>query len=97
MSEIKWLPAALEDVERLYLFLFEKNPQAAESAAKTILEGAKLLETSLYIGQPMNDETKRRELILSFGSGAYIIRYMVQEKSDTAVILCVWHSRERRD
>ena len=43
----------------------------------------------------MNDETGRRELVLSFGVGAFVLRYM-WDKSDTVVIIRVWHSRENR-
>ncbi|MEW6735854.1 MAG: type II toxin-antitoxin system RelE/ParE family toxin [Acidobacteriota bacterium] len=96
MSQIKWLPEALADVERLHVFLKEKNLEAAARAARTILEGAELLKTSPRIGRPMPDESGRRELFVSFSAGAYVLRYM-QEDEDTVVIIRVWHSREKRD
>jgi len=40
MPEVIWLPQALRDVDRLYRFLLEKNPQAAQRAAETILNAA---------------------------------------------------------
>ena len=43
----------------------------------------------------MNDETGRRELVISFGAGAFVLRYM-WDKYDTVVIIRVWHSRENR-
>lgn len=95
MSEVKWLPDALADIERLYAFLRDKNQDAAARAAATILEGAKLLENSLHTGRPMSDDTGRRELFISFGAGAYVLRYRL-EKEDIAVVLRVWHSREER-
>ncbi len=96
MSKIKWLPEALADVERLHTFLKDKNPQAAARAARAILEGAELLKTSPNIGRPMQDDTERRELFISFAAGAYVLRYM-QENGNTVVIIRVWHSRENRD
>jgi len=43
----------------------------------------------------MEDETGRREWIISFGAGAFVLRYM-REKTDKIVILRVWHSKENR-
>lgn len=96
MSQIKWLPEALDDVQRLHSFLHEKSPEAAARAAKTIVDGANLLKVSPQLGRPMDDQTSRRELFLPFGIGAYVLRYRI-EKPDTAVILRVWHSREQRE
>ena len=95
MSEVKWLLEALDDIERLYRFLESKNEQAAMSAAQTILDGAEMIEASPRIGRPMPDETKRRELFVSFASGGYVLRYML-EGEETAVIIRVWHSKEER-
>jgi hypothetical protein len=41
------------------------------------------------------DETQRQDLVLSFGSGAYMLRYMLEDK-DTVVVIRVWHSQEDR-
>lgn len=96
MSEVKWLPEALAEIERLHAFLHEKNPDAASRAAKTILNGAALLMTTPEIGRPMPDETGRRELFLPFGSGAYVLRYKL-ENGSKVIIIRVWHSRENRE
>ncbi len=95
MPRIKWLPDALADVERLHAFLYEKSPDAAARAARVILDGAGLLKSIPEIGRPMDDETRRRELVLSFGTGAFVLRYM-WDKGDTVVIIRVWHSKESR-
>lgn len=95
MPQVRWLPEALADVERLYAFLHEKSPDAAARAARVILDGADLLQSIPEIGRPMNDETGRRELVISFGAGAFVLRYM-WDKYDTVVIIRVWHSRENR-
>ena len=96
MSQVKWLPAALADIERLYTFLHEKSPEAAARAAQTILDGANLLQSSPSLGRAMPDETGRRELSLAFGAGAYVLRYKL-ESLDTVVIVRVWHRRENRN
>ncbi len=95
MAEIKWLPEAIADFERLYFFLLDKDIDAANNAVRTILKGTNLLTVTPRIGRPMSDEGDRRELFLAFGAGAYVIRYKF-ESDDTVVIVRVWHSRESR-
>ena len=95
MAEVKWLPEALDDLERLFAFLREKSPSAAARAAQTILEGTDRLLTSPHLGRPMPDRTQRRELFLPFASGAYVLRYMLEDDK-TPVIIRVWHGREVR-
>jgi hypothetical protein len=45
------------------------------------------------VGRPVGDDTERRELVVPFGAGAYVLRYRIQD--ETVVITRVWHSRER--
>ncbi len=91
---LRWLPAAYQDIERLYEFLLQKDPDAAARAIETILDGADELEAMPEMGRPMNDDMGRRELFLPFAAGAYILRYKLD--GETAVIIRVWHSREYR-
>jgi plasmid stabilization system protein ParE len=95
MATVKWLPAALDDVQRLYAFLHDKDQRAAARAAKCILRAANLLKTVPRVGRPMPDETGRHELFVAFGAGAYVLRYMLED-NDAVVIVRVWHSRESR-
>lgn len=90
-----WLPEALADVERLHDFLKQKSPQTAERAARTILEGAEMLERAPEAGRPMADDTGRRELFLPFGAGSYVLRYRL-DAARTVVVIRVWHSRQNR-
>ena len=94
MPTVKWLPEALGDIERLHVFLDEKSHEAALRAVTVILNGSVLLKTIPDIGRPMSDESGRRELFMSFGAGAYVIRYMREESG--VVVIRVWHSREDR-
>lgn len=93
-AKIVWRERALEDVGRLYDFLFGKNEEAAAKTAQVILRGSSLLEDSPKLGRPMADGTGRRELFVPFGSGFYALRYFLT--SDTVVIVRVWHGRENR-
>jgi hypothetical protein len=38
-----------------------------------------------------------RELVVPFGSGAYIIRYRIDTRRDAVVITRLWHGREQRE
>jgi len=40
----------------------------------------------------MDDSSQRRELIIQFGSGAYVLRYVLD--GDAIIILRVWHSKK---
>lgn len=95
MAEVVWLPEARADVERLHAFLLDKDADAAGLCARKILNAAELLAASPHMGRPMDDETGRREIFMSFGAGAYVLRYML-ERPDKAVVIRVWHSREYR-
>ena len=53
MPQLIWSPAALRDVERLYKFLAEKNPDAARRAARAIREGMQILRDHPAAGRPM--------------------------------------------
>ena len=94
MSTIIWLPEALEDIQRLRLFLEDKNPTADARAARVLQTGANRLIEFKEIGQPMNDGTGRRELFLPFGAGSYVLRYMIDKQ--TVVIIRAWHSKEQK-
>ena len=96
MAKVKWLPEAVDDFEHLYLFLLDKDSDAAENATKSIIKGVHLLKVTPRIGRPMPDEDDRHELFLAFGAGAYVIRYRL-ESAQTVVIIRIWHSRESRD
>jgi toxin ParE1/3/4 len=93
-AKVVWRERALEDISRLYDFLFEKNQEAARKAAQIILRGSSLLEDTPRLGRPMADGTERRELFIPFGSGFYVLRYFLA--NNTVVIVRVWHGREDR-
>ena len=94
MPEVIWLPEAVQDLARLHEFLTDKNPDAAKRAAQTILRGAKKLAEFPEVGRPMNDGTDRREIFESFGSGGYVLRYMIEDRA--VFIIRAWHSKESR-
>ena len=90
-----WLPEARDDIQRLYDFLIEMDPRAAERAIRAIQVGGKRLLDLPRLGRRMDDTTQRRELFIPFGVGAYVLRYRIH--NDTIVVIRVWHSRETRE
>lgn len=95
MPRVIWLPDALKDARRLRMFLEDKSPIAAKRAAKTLQNGENMLAKYPEAGSPLNDGTGRRELIQPFGTGAYVLRYVVDNQ--TVFIVRAWHSKENRN
>jgi plasmid stabilization system protein ParE len=93
MPQLIWSPAALRDVERLYHFLAEKNPDAARRAAKAIREGMNILAGQPGVGRPVEDmDPEFREWLFPFGDSGYVSLYRFD--GETAVVLAVRHQRE---
>jgi len=90
MPEVIWLPQALRDVDRLYRFLLEKNPQAA----KTILNAAVPLEAFPEFGIPVPDKPNLRGIYAAFGHSSYLIRYTLSGNG-SVLITRVWHGKEK--
>ena len=93
-TKVVWRERALQDIDRLYDFLYKKSEEAAEKAAQVVLRGSSLLEESPRLGRPMADGTGRRELFIPFGARFYVLRYFLT--GETVVIVRVWHGREDR-
>lgn len=89
-----WLPEAQADIQRLYDFLYARDPRAAERAIRAMQLGAQRLLEFPHLGRRIDDETERREVSVPFGAGAYVLRYRMH--AETMVVIRVWHSREER-
>lgn len=93
MPQLKWTPQALADVERLYDFLAEKNPDAARRAVATIRQGVRILAKQGRLGRPIEDiPLEFREWIIDFGQSAYLVLYHFN--GDEIVLLAIRHARE---
>jgi len=84
---------ALDDLERLRVFLAENNPQASARAARVLVDAAESLLDFPRRGAPSQVHSVR-ELLVPFGSAAYLMRYAILEESEELIILRIWHSRE---
>lgn len=89
-------PEATADLVRLRTFLADKNPDAAQRAAHTLIHAIQSLDTFPDRGQPTVIEGVR-ELIVPFGNSSYVLRYAHWAADDEVIVLRIWHGREQRD
>jgi plasmid stabilization system protein ParE len=87
-------PHALADLDRLKNFLSDKNPPAADRMMVALIEAIDSLVHFPGRGRP-GGEKALRELVVPFGSGAYVVRYAALS-GDEIVIIRIWHGREMR-
>jgi toxin ParE1/3/4 len=94
MTNLRWLPEALDDLKRLYAFIEPHSPNAAKRAVDTLIEAAHTLTESPEKGRPWDLEMDFRELSVRFGARGYVIRYRYTD--DEVIIVRVWHALEDR-
>ena len=94
--KLAFLPEALEDIDRLYEFLIDENPIAAQKAMLAIDEEIALLLENPYLGIEMDHGADYRQLFVPFGKSAYVLRYRIHAERETLVVVRVWHGREHR-
>lgn len=93
MSQLIWSPEALADIQRLYRFLAEKNPDAARRAASAIRDGMQTIADHPHAGRPIdNMEPEFQEWPISFGASGYVALYRLQQ--DVALVVAVRHQKE---
>jgi toxin ParE1/3/4 len=88
-------PEAMADLERLREFLVEKDPRAAARASETLVEAIDSLMQFPERGR-VSPLPNHREMVVTFGKSAYVVRYMVRAESQTVSIVRIWHGREER-
>jgi plasmid stabilization system protein ParE len=85
---------AKADLERLYSFMAQNDPAAAERALETIEKAWTILEEFPFscrkaeMGNPF-----LRELIVPFGRAGYVVLFEV-ENNETVTVLAIRHQRE---
>lgn len=94
MARLKWLPEALNDLQRLHDFIYPHSEPAAEKAIATLLAAAKTLTDFPEKGRPWGREPGFHELTVRFGAKGYVIRYRVKDAA--VIIIRIWHSLEDR-
>ena len=93
MPQLIWTPEALADVQRLYRFLTEKNPDVARRAAGAIRDGMQIIADHPDAGRPVDDmDPEFREWPISFGASGYVALYRLDQ--DVVLVVAVRHQKE---
>ena len=92
MAQIVYSESALANLERVFEFLAEHEPQAALGAARSIVEAIETLSNHPLIGRTIAGEL--RELVISYGKTGYIALYRFLPLQDQVRILAIRHQRE---
>jgi plasmid stabilization system protein ParE len=93
MVEVIWLPVALEDLQKQFEFLNERNPDAASRAVRVILNASATLANFPERGTLISG-TNQRKLRVFFGKQGYLLYYRLE--GDRVFILRLHHGREDR-
>lgn len=88
-------PDATMDVERIRSFLEPKSPAAARRALSAIWQALAKVEEFPDLGMRTQD-AEIRQLVIRFGSSAYIVRYAAMQGRGIMVTR-IWHGRETRE
>jgi plasmid stabilization system protein ParE len=88
--------AAVADIERLRVFLEDRNRAAAERAVVILTCAIQSLDNLPERGRP-SGKPGIRELIVPFGQSAYVVRYAHRADAEEVIVLRIWHGREERD
>lgn len=78
MPQVVLTRLALLDLERLRLFLRERNPEAADRAALAIQATIEKIRLQPEMYKPVPNQPFHREAIINFGAKGYITRFFYQ-------------------
>ena len=92
MARLKYSARALADLDRLYSFLQQHDPQRAKFAIDRICEAVFILKQHPLIGRACED--RLRELIISRGRTGCIALYRYLEVEDVVLVVGIRHQRE---
>lgn len=90
MYEVVWLPEALQDLDKQFEFLNDRNPDAASRAVRLILSAAASLAKSPQRGLAVPN-TDQRKLRVFFGKYGYLLYYRIDDRQVS--VLRVHHGR----
>lgn len=89
---IKWLPGAVSDLQRLRDFILPHNADAARRAVAIIRKTVSTLQQHALFGKPIEEMPDFLDIAIPFGSSGYLLRYRLER--DTVLIVAVKHDRE---
>jgi toxin ParE1/3/4 len=89
---ILWLDRAEADLDELFEYLLERDPQAARRVATAIREQVSRLADQPGLGRP-GRVAGTRELVIT--RTPYIVAYTVDRHADAVIVLRVLHGARR--
>jgi plasmid stabilization system protein ParE len=92
VARIVYTENALDNLERIFHFLVEREPAAAAAAAAVIRRTVALLTEHPLIGHRVQGEL--RELVISYGKTGYVALYRFLPERDLVRVLAIRHQRE---
>ncbi len=92
MARVEVTVRALRDLERLFDFLAEADPERALAQLSGVRAAFEVLADHPLLGRVAEDG--RRELVLSRGRYGYIAKYRWLPSEDVVLIPAVRHQRE---
>ena len=83
------------DLRRLYAFMYERDPIAADRAREAIENSLKLLREFPFTCRKISSETPfLRELVIEFGRAGYVALFEITGEA-AVTVLAFRHQRER--
>ena len=92
MARVEISARALRDLERLFDFIAEADPQRALAQLSSVRAAFAVLADHPLLGRVAEDG--RRELVLSRGRYGFVAKYRWLPTEDVVLILAVRHQRE---
>lgn len=85
---------ALADLERIFEFNFERDPETALQHLAKVRSAVMILEQHPEIGRRVPGRGALRELIISHGNSGYLALYQHAPGGELVRVLAVRHQRE---
>ena len=85
---------ALEDLERIFDFNFERDPATALQHVQRIRNAVLILEAHPEIGRKAGSGSSLRELVISHGNSGYIALYEHAAAEGVIRVAAIRHQRE---
>jgi plasmid stabilization system protein ParE len=92
VARVEVAAGALPDLERLFDFIAEAEPERALAQLASVRAAMRLLGDHPLLGRVAEDG--RRELVLSRGRYGYVAKYRWLPAEDVVLIVAVRHQRE---
>jgi addiction module RelE/StbE family toxin len=85
---------ALDDLERIFEFNFERDPATALEHIEKVHSAVVILDHHPEIGRPLGRGSTLRELVISHGRTGYVALYEYSPVEKLVRVVAVRHQRE---